>query len=117
MKRDISDEVLQYRDLVVSLAHKFVGRHTAELDDLVQEGLLIVWQSLGRGITPSIEVIEGRMKNWTKHLGYLRGELFPRLDENGKPIPESYETLLPLDDFEHLTNDDPIPLPGHDPLA
>jgi DNA-directed RNA polymerase specialized sigma24 family protein len=112
----MSGEVAGYRDLVESLARKFVGRHTAEFDDLVQEGLLNVWQSLQRGVVPKATIIEDRMKNWTRHLGYLRGELLPRLDEHGNPIPESYETLLPLDDFEHLTLD-PVPVPGHDRLA
>lgn len=72
----------------------------------MQEGFIIVWQSLGRGVAPSAEVIEGRMTNWVRLLG----------TQIGHGRAKSYAELLPLDDFEHLTYD-PIPTEGHDGLA
>lgn len=109
--RDINDQIAGYRGLVESLAHKLVGRNEAEFDDLVQEGLIIVWQSLERGVTPSAAVIEGRMTNWVRLLGTQIGR---GRGKSGEAV--EYVELLPLDDFRNLTYD-PIPTPGHDPLA
>lgn len=63
-----SESVRQYEGLVVSLARPLVGRAGAELDDLVQEGLIAVWQSLERGVPPSSEFILLYMRNWIKRL-------------------------------------------------
>jgi DNA-directed RNA polymerase specialized sigma24 family protein len=87
----MNGQVAAYRGLVKSLARRHVGQKGAELDDLVQEGLIFVWQSLQRGVSPSAALIEGRMQNWVRWLG--------RRD----PVP--YEAMLPLDDFEHLSHD------------
>lgn len=87
----MSDRVADYRGLVESLAEKHSQSDAtagAEYDDLVQEGLIDVWQALSRGITPSAENIERRMIDWIR---YQRRQ---RRGEVG-----SYETLLPLDDY------------------
>lgn len=63
----------------------------AECDDLLQEGLIKVWQALEAGITPSTEHIENRMRDWIRHIGSQVGKT---RDSN---IP--YEAILPLDDF------------------
>jgi len=63
----------------------------AEYDDLVQEGLINVWQTLERGIEPSVEHIENRMRDWIRHLGSQVGKT------RDSSIP--YEAMLPLDDF------------------
>lgn len=110
----MNGEVAGYRGLVESLAHKFVGRNGAEYDDLVQEGLLAVWQSLERGVTPKAEILENRMKNWGRLLGYQTGRYLPRLDESGNPVAVPYETLLPLDDFPNVS---PDPIPSWDVLS
>lgn len=103
----MNGQVAAYRGLVESLAHKFVGREGAEFDDLVQEGLINVWQTLERGVTPAADIIEKRMLSWVE---YLAGQ-------NGKRLnPAGYDVLLPLDDFSQLTADT-IPTPGHDVLA
>lgn len=130
----MNDQVGGYLGLVESLATKFVGRNSAEYDDLVQEGLIHVWRSLERGITPAAAQIENRMNDWVRLLGTQigrgrgksgeaveYGQLLPLdkavpLDGNDNPTrwvdaPEGWTTL-----GEVLTND-PIPLPGHDPLA
>jgi hypothetical protein len=62
----------------------------AEYDDLAQEGLINVWQTLQRGVTPSAEIISARMKDYMKWLGALKRQ----------PVP--YDTLLPLDDFTEI---------------
>lgn len=110
----MNGEVGAYADLVESLARKFVGRNGAEFDDLVQEGLVNVWQSLERGVTPTAEIIDGRMQNWTRLLGYQTGRFLPKLDLSGQPIPVPYETLLPLDEFPHSSAD---PIPSWDALS
>lgn len=56
----------------------------AEYDDLVQEGLISVWQSLQRGVNPAL-VVENRMRDYLRYLG--------------RQTPVSYEELLPLEDF------------------
>lgn len=111
MKRDINGEVGLYSDLVESLARKYVGRNGAELDDLVQEGLINVWQTLERGITPSAEIISFRMESWVALMGDQTGRS-TKLDSEGNRV--TYETLLPLDDFQNLS---PDPVPSWDALA
>lgn len=91
MQRDINDRIADYRGLVESLARKFVGRNEAEFDDLVQEGLIDVWQALERGVTPAAHLIEGRMDNYVRWLG------------RHSSIP--YEVMLPIDDLTKLTAD------------
>lgn len=88
----------------------------AELDDLVQEGLIFVWQSFGRGVYPNEELIEGRMLNWIRLMARQTGQDIPSCrtdedgnfvthDENGEPLLEPcpqhipYDQMLPLDDF------------------
>lgn len=63
----------------------------AEYDDLVQEGLIQVWQSLERGVTPATHMLENRMKDYVRWLGTQVG----RSRDGSTP----YEALLPLDDF------------------
>lgn len=107
MARDINGRVAEYRGLVESLARKYVGREGAEFDDLVQEGLINVWQTLERGVTPAAHIIEKRMLSWVELLA----------GQNGKRgNPAGYDVLLPIDDFSHLTYD-PVPTAGHDQLA
>lgn len=117
MVRDMNGEVAGYRGLVESLAPKFVGRNGAEFDDLVQEGLIFVWQSLERGVTPASIQITNRMKDWVRLLGTQIGQ--GRGDE-GSAV--EYTTLLPIEAFmfnneQGALRGDPIPLPGLDPFA
>lgn len=63
----------------------------AECDDLLQEGLINVWQTLERGIEPSAEHFENRMRDYIRWLGTQIG----RSRDGNVP----YEALLPLDDF------------------
>jgi hypothetical protein len=84
----------------------------AEEDDLVQEGLIQVWQNLERGVDP-LHYVEFRMKDYIRWLGAQIGiprdtEEFIVDDETGLPIKNpnwpptqhvSYDTLLPMDDF------------------
>ena len=109
----LDDQVATYRGLIESLARKFVGRNGAEFDDLVQEGLLSLWQAMGRKIPPSADVIENRMRNYVRLLGSQIGRT-PIYDSRGRLV--DYGTLLPLDDFRNLSNA-PIPLLGWDVLA
>lgn len=83
----IDRAVASYRGLVEALAQsiarspraKQVG---AEAEDLAQEGLIAVWQSLERGVNPML-VVENRMKDWIRYLG--------------RQTPAEYETMLPLE--------------------
>lgn len=63
----------------------------AEYDDLVQEGLINVWQTLARDVTPSADMIENRMRDYVRWLGNQIGR--------GRDGSVPYEALLPLDDF------------------
>jgi hypothetical protein len=62
----------------------------AEWDDLVQEGMISVWQSTERGVDPAL-VIESRMKDW---LRYLREQT-----SRGSGRKAPYSQVLPLDSF------------------
>lgn len=89
----------------------------AELDDLVQEGLLNIWQTLERGVHPRADIVELRMRNWIELLARQTGHNIPSCtidpatgeprthDENGEPLLDpcpqhiTYDQMLPLDDF------------------
>jgi DNA-directed RNA polymerase specialized sigma24 family protein len=119
------DERIQgYVSLIESLAQKYVGRNRAEYDDLVQEGMVNVWQTLERGVPVRADIIERRMLDWVRLLGTQMGR---GRGTSGEAI--EYATLLPMERIlmqgadgmaltlgETLT-EDPIPLPGHDPLG
>lgn len=91
--QDINGQVAGYRDLVESLAQKHVGPNQAEFDDLVQEGLIAVWETLERGQIPAAEQIENVMKKWVRTLGYQIGKGIRRDGEEFE-----YAELLLLDD-------------------
>jgi DNA-directed RNA polymerase specialized sigma24 family protein len=67
---EITSELKQYWPELTRYARKYVGRFGAELDDLVQEGAIFVWQSLQKGITPSEDHIRNRMRNWVRTLEF-----------------------------------------------
>jgi hypothetical protein len=96
----MDDSIRGYEPLVESLARRFVGRNGAELDDLVQEGRVFVWQSLARGIQPVPAIIEGRMQSWTRLLGTQIGR---GRGTDGEAV--DYATLLPLDDFINVSHE------------
>jgi len=86
----MDDQLRNYAGLVDSLARKLsagprAAQVGAEYDDLYQEGMIAIWQALGRGVTPSAEIIEDRIRNWFRWLG--------------RQTPVPYEALLPLDDY------------------
>lgn len=92
----MNSAVSQYREAVEAIAERMARtagaiQVGAEHDDLVQEGLINIWQTLQRGIEPNAEHIENRMRDWIRHLGSQVG----RSRDGGIP----YEAILPLDDF------------------
>jgi DNA-directed RNA polymerase specialized sigma24 family protein len=98
--------VAEYREAVEALALRISRsagaiRVGAEFDDLAQEGLIQVWQSLGRGVTPAARIIELRMIDYIRWLGTQIGHGRVCTEENPDDCPKhvSYDTLLPLDDF------------------
>jgi DNA-directed RNA polymerase specialized sigma24 family protein len=79
----MDEQVRAYRGLCEQLARMFVGRNGAELDDLVQEGLIDVWRALEREVTPSARIVQLRMLKYVQWLG--------------RQHPVDYEDMLPLD--------------------
>lgn len=67
----------------------------ADQDDLTQEGLINVWQTLQRGVTPSADIIEARMRDYVRYLGAQQGR-----NRRGEPL--HYDEILPLEDFRGL---------------
>ena len=53
---------------ITKIAWKFTGKFGAELDDLVQEGMISVWMNLEAGKSPSKTAIKHRMINWVDHI-------------------------------------------------
>lgn len=68
-----SDDVAAYHDLVKKQARRYVGRAGAELDDLVQEGLISVWTHLQNGFSPSVTAIHNAQKDWVRKLRRQNG--------------------------------------------
>lgn len=99
----MNDRVAGYRDAVEAIALR-VSRGAvalqvgAEYDDLAQEGLILVWQSLERGVDPSADMMENRMRDYVRLLGTQVG----RSRDGSVP----YEVLLPLDDFRNVVASD-----------
>lgn len=73
--------VAAYRGLVESLAARMANTRAArdaraEYDDLVQEGLIAVWQTLERGAVPAKTQIQNVMKKWIRLMNrQRRGEI------------------------------------------
>jgi hypothetical protein len=92
--------IAEYREAVQAIALRVSRGAVAtdlgvHVDDLEQEGLIDVWQSLMRGVTPSADMIENRMRDWVRHEAAQLGR-----GRNGEPI--AYDALLPLDDFRGI---------------
>lgn len=73
----MSDQVAEYRGLVESLAEQMSRTRAArnalaEYDDLVQEGLIFVWETLEKNAQPSPEHVRNRMKNWIRTMSRQR---------------------------------------------
>lgn len=102
----MSAAVAEYREAVEALGLRHSRgpgaiRVGAEYDDLVQEGLIHVWQSLGRGVAPSADMIENRMSDYVRWLGTQIGHSRVCGEDNPENCPQhvAYDTMLPLDDF------------------
>ena len=76
-------DILAFEPMVCALARRFVGIAGAEYDDLRQEGLIFIWLTLSKGISPSADLVAKRMLNWTRFL------------RRYSPVP--YHELLPMD--------------------
>ena len=64
----LSEAIKGYEAALLPLALRLAGRDGAELDDLLQEGRISVWQALERGVVPSMYVASKRMLMWVRHL-------------------------------------------------
>lgn len=70
----MSAAVAEYRDLCEALAARIVrpgrmSRTGVEHEDLVQEGLIAVWETLARGARPSAAVVRGVMLKYVRKMG------------------------------------------------
>lgn len=85
MSTQVSDQAVGvYDGLVTGLAERLsrspaAKRVGAEFDDLRQEGLINVWLTLQRGITPNTEHIENRMKDWIRYEGRSGGTQYAQI--------------------------------------
>lgn len=59
-----SNEIAAYQQLVESLAMRYRNYPEADYDDLVQEGLISVWECLRRGNRPAAQVLQWNMLRW-----------------------------------------------------
>lgn len=71
--REITDDDIRaYLPLVESHAARLSKRRVGvEYDDLVQEGMVSVWQSLRRGVRPELAIVN-RMRDWIDFQARLR---------------------------------------------
>lgn len=93
MEAVTSEEVAAYRQLVEDLAHRYVDLSVmCEYDDLVQEGLIAVWNSLAVGRPPSAEYVRLYMRFWRRQMERQR---------RGDPIAEQ-DMWLRFQDNEEL---------------
>lgn len=65
-----SEQVAPYVELVERLARPYVGRFDSESDDLVQEGLIKVFQALAKKQLPSKQHIINGMRDWVRTMEY-----------------------------------------------
>jgi len=91
MPRAMDIEVAAHLPQVEEMADRLSRRHRDERDDLVQEGLISVWQSLAAGEAPSEKTIQRRMKRWLKYRGRQR-----------RDVPSDYDKALKLGSEEEL---------------
>jgi hypothetical protein len=122
LTRNINDQVADYRGLVEPIAaalanSKKARRVGAEYDDLIQEGLIMVWQLLERRITPTAVPVKNRMIDYIRLLAHQTGfalrecQVDPDTEEfiDHDPVTGEYvgpcsqhipyEALLPMDDY------------------
>lgn len=59
-------------------------RRQADFDDLVQEGWIACWQALEKGVHPTNDIIEGRMKNWLSYVRRQDGSSYEQIMEVSK---------------------------------
>lgn len=69
----MSGQVAEYSGLVANIAERMARSQQAkiagaEYDDLYQEGLIAVWQTLLRELRPAKDVIEYRMQNYIRNM-------------------------------------------------
>lgn len=70
----LDEQIRSYNPLVEALARRYTGnRYGAEFDDLVQEGLISVWQALDAGVNPSLNVMIFAMRNWVRTIRRQQG--------------------------------------------
>lgn len=73
MPLSMDQRIAEYLPLCQTLAAQLEGSNEAEVDDLVQEGLIRVWQKLDVGEEPSPSDIKERMVDWVRTLGRQTG--------------------------------------------
>lgn len=82
----LSEAIKGYEAGLLPLALRLEGRDGADLDDLIQEGRISVWDALRKDVTPNLDIAFARMKMWVRHL------------RRQNPVP--YAELVRLDDIE-----------------
>jgi DNA-directed RNA polymerase specialized sigma subunit len=68
MVESVDHKIESWLPDITRIAMKFRGRAGAELDDLVQEGMISVWKALDSGACPSKTAIKNRMIDWCRYL-------------------------------------------------
>jgi DNA-directed RNA polymerase specialized sigma24 family protein len=86
--RDIEGQLREHTGLVESLAERLSRRSRDERDDLVQEGLIAVWEALRSGKPVTEDNIVKRMQKWLRYRGRQK-----------RDVPTSYDKLLPMEDL------------------
>lgn len=64
----LSEAIKGYEAALLPLALRLVGRDGADLDDLIQEGRISVWQALKLDKVPSLDIAFKRMLMWVRTL-------------------------------------------------
>lgn len=80
----LSAWIASYEAVLLPIALKLRGVEGAEVDDLMQEGRIAVWQCALLGVIPSVAIIYKRMLNW---LRFIRNQ-----------TPGDYDDMLTLTD-------------------
>lgn len=64
----LSEAIKGYEAALLPLALRLAGRDGAEVDDLLQEGRISVWQALRQGLEPNLTIAFKRMLMWVRTL-------------------------------------------------
>jgi DNA-directed RNA polymerase specialized sigma24 family protein len=80
----LSEAIKGYEMSLMSLALRLAGRDGAEVDDLLQEGRISIWQAIKNGAEPSLAIAFKRMLAWVRTLRPQNPAPYEEIEHGGE---------------------------------